>query len=199
MTSPRILLLLVASFVLHQTSLCLPNVRQNITQGELKPTHLERSSQRGGIEESTKHFVQPPRLEDHQSNALFIRSKDNSTRGRMVYKDLTFLDPLDSHALGLYEMHFELRTVVAAAAEYYAGTIETIADVYRIAFKYGAFLFTIGYSAGVASKGDLLRAAVGILEALMIATCPVTFSLVLYGSVGITYWATGFFEWTSAA
>ena len=84
-------------------------------------------------------------------------------------------------------MHFELRTIVAAAAEYYAGTIETIADDFRIAFKYGAFLFTIGYLVGVASKDDLLRAVVGILEVLIIATYSVTFSLILYNSVSIIY------------
>ena len=172
-------------------SFCHPNERRGISRRDVGLARPQRGLRRGGFEGSA---TSTPTVQLPPINALSIRSETNTTKGQIVYRDLTYLIPSEKHVLLLRKIYCELRAAAASALNETLTVAKTTAPLAEITFRYGVISFTIGCVVGLCGIYNLLWAAFAIFDELMLTAYPLEWSLVWIGIEGYMCWAAGYFD-----
>ena len=120
-----------------------------------------------------------------------ITNLTTAANGKITFQDLSFLIPSPARTALLRKIFLEIRSAVTTAL---ASAHDSISETASLSFRYGFYTFTIISLQRIAGWRFLLQYAIDIIDDVMLAMYPATWSLLFHVPMGFVFWVAGVFD-----
>ena len=176
--------LVLCSFHLTKCS-CFPHSNYLPERRTIEPPHYPPSFRH--------HDPNHPLSTLSDTRSLSPRNTNLTTaaNGKITFQDLSFLIPSSAHIALLRTIFLEIRSAVTTALD---SAHDSISETASLSFRYGFYTFTIISLQRIAGWRFLLQYAIDIIDDVMLAMYPATWSLLFHVPMGFVFWVAGVFD-----